>query len=95
MVVVGETLGRAPRRPKFDGPSAATIGQILAWADEHKAATGDWPNQISGQMTGTDETWGAINVSLSVGNRGLPSGGSLAKLLAEHRGVRNIRIYLR
>ena len=66
-----------------------TIKQILAWADAYKAASGDWPKQDSGQVTGTNKTWGGINSALSRGNRGLPSGSSLAKLLSEHRGVRN------
>ena len=77
-------------RSHLDLPTL-TIKQILAWADAHKAATGHWPNQNSGQVTGTDETWGAINGSLYAGVRGLTGGSSLAKLLAEHRGVRNIR----
>ena len=67
-----------------------TVEQILAWADDHEAATGDWPNLKSGQVTGTDETWAGIDAALSRGNRGLPGESTLAKLLAEHRGVRNI-----
>ena len=67
-----------------------TIKQILAWADEHKAATGDWPNRSSGPVTGTDELWSAIDTALKEGNRGLPRGSSLAKVLAEHRSVRNL-----
>jgi hypothetical protein len=68
-----------------------TAEQILAWADAHKAATGDWPSKDSDQVTGTDETWAGINTSLVRGNRDLVGGSSLAKLLAEHRNVRNIR----
>jgi hypothetical protein len=68
---------------------ALTIKQILAWADEHSAATGTWPKLKSGQVTGTDETWGGINTALSQGGRGLPSGSSLPNLLTEHRGVQN------
>ncbi len=65
------------------------IAQILAWADEYKTMTGDWPNARSGDVAGTNEKWSAINASLKVGNRGLPRGSSLAELLAEHRGLRN------
>jgi len=65
------------------------IQQVLGWADEHKAATGDWPGKESGAVTGTDETWAGINASLRIGNRGLPAGSSLARLLAVERGVRN------
>ncbi len=67
------------------------VEQILAWADAHKKRTGDWPNQYSGQVTGTEETWTAIHASLSKGKRGLPGSSSLAKVLHEHRGVRNIQ----
>ena len=68
-----------------------TVKQILAWADAHKAGTGDWPNQFSGQVTGIQETWHAIQHALLVGRRGFPGGSSLAKLLAERRDVRNIK----
>ena len=61
-----------------------TVEQILAWADAHKAARGGWPNAKSGQVTGTDETWAGINAALIRGNRGLPGGSSLSRLLAEH-----------
>lgn len=62
-----------------------TIDQILAWADAHNAATGDWPSKNFGQVTDTDETWARINAALNRGNRGLPGGSSLAKLLAKYR----------
>jgi hypothetical protein len=35
------------------------------------------------------ETWSRIDSALLAGNRGLPSGSSLALLLANHRGIRN------
>jgi hypothetical protein len=35
------------------------------------------------------EVWGKIEIALCTGARGLPKRNSLAKLLAEHRGVRN------
>jgi len=71
------------------GLAALTIKQILVWVDQHKAATGEWPRLISGKVIDTDETWRAIEHSLRTGRRGLPGGSSLAKLLDEHRGVRN------
>jgi hypothetical protein len=67
-----------------------SIEQILAWADAHKAATGDWPRITSGKVKDTDETWLGIDATLRAGRRGLPGDSSLAKLLAEHRSVRNI-----
>jgi hypothetical protein len=63
--------------------------QILSWADMYKEAKGDWPNSESGKVTGTDESWLGIDASLRAGRRSLPGGSSLAKLLAERRGVRN------
>jgi hypothetical protein len=65
--------------------SPLTIKQILAWADEFKAASGAWPNHISGPVAGTDETWSGINQALGAGRRGLPGGTSLAKLLEQRR----------
>ncbi|MBY0523623.1 MAG: hypothetical protein K2R98_09490 [Gemmataceae bacterium] len=66
-----------------------TEQQILAWADAHHARTGEWPT--SGSITDAPgETWTAVQVALRQGRRGLPGGSSLALLLAEHRGVRNV-----
>jgi len=67
------------------------IEQILVWADEYQKSTGDWPDVKSGQVAGTDETWAGINAALTLGYRGFRRGSSLAKILAAHRGVRNIR----
>jgi hypothetical protein len=67
-----------------------TEEQILAWADAHRAATGRWPLQTSGAIAGTrGEKWSDIVDALREGNRGLPGGSSLARLLARHRGVQN------
>jgi hypothetical protein len=66
-----------------------TIDQILAWADAHHAATGQWPSQNSGPVQDAPgETWAAINSGLITGLRGLPGGTSLARLLDEHRPER-------
>jgi hypothetical protein len=66
-----------------------TIEQILGWADAHCARTGRWPNHKSGRIAeAPSETWGRIYLALKEGRRGLPGGRSLARLLAEHRGVR-------
>ncbi len=80
---------RGVRNPK--GLPNLTVKQILQWVDKHKKRTGAWPGQKSGKVSeAADETWLGINDSLDRGRRGLPGGSSLAKLLAEHRGVRNI-----
>jgi hypothetical protein len=66
-----------------------TVQQVLAWADAHHARTGRWPGAASEVISGAaGETWLAVNHYLVRGSRGLPKGNSLAKLLAEHRGVR-------
>jgi hypothetical protein len=63
-----------------------TIGQIIAWAEAHHAATGKWPNYYTGRVRHApfDVTWCAINSALRCGTRGLPPGWSLRRLLAEH-----------
>jgi hypothetical protein len=72
-------------RDRMDLPSL-TIDQILAWADEHHNRTGKWPTSKSGPVHGAPgETWGAINVSLERGLRGLLGGSSLAQLIRRYR----------
>jgi hypothetical protein len=68
-----------------------TIERILRWVDAHHKRTGRWPIQSSGVVPGNpNETWAVVNAALVAGTRGLPRGGSLARLLARHRGVRNV-----
>jgi hypothetical protein len=67
------------------------IEQILAWADDHRQATGEYPDSRSGPVRAAPppgETWAIINSALSHGRRGLPGGSSLSRLLVEHRGHR-------
>jgi hypothetical protein len=67
-----------------------TEKDVLDWADAHRQRTGNWPTSRSGKVLGVvDENWSNINHVLRVGLRGLPGGSSLARLLAEKRGVRN------
>lgn len=66
------------------------MAEILAWADAHFARTARWPRAKDGRIReAVDETWLAVEMALRAGGRGLPRGGSLPRLLAEHRGVRN------
>jgi hypothetical protein len=68
-----------------------TVEEILAWADAHHEATGEWPRIDSGPVAGAPtvgDTWAYIHDALSRGLRGLPGGSTLVRLLAEHRGVR-------
>ncbi|MCH8970313.1 MAG: hypothetical protein IIA66_14500 [Planctomycetes bacterium] len=67
-----------------------TVKQILAWANAHHERTGKWPEDRSGPVhEAPDETWPALSQALKSGRRGLPSGGSLARLLARHGRKRN------
>ncbi|MBI3466693.1 MAG: hypothetical protein HY000_27075 [Planctomycetes bacterium] len=67
-----------------------TLRQILQWADAYHARHGKWPDHKSGLITGTNgETWCAVEIALSHGQRGLPGGSSLARLLAANRSVRH------
>jgi superfamily II DNA or RNA helicase len=70
-----------------------SIKEVLLWADQHKRRTGRWPQKEgSGEVKDAPgESWTAINSALRMGLRGLPGGSSLARLLTEHRGVRNVQ----
>jgi hypothetical protein len=70
--------------------STLYISQILNWADAYHKRTGQWPNLYSGTIWGKkDDSWRRVDSALRLGLRGLPGGSSLARLLAEQRGVRN------
>jgi hypothetical protein len=79
---------RGARNPK--SLPNMTVPGILAWADAHHRRTGAWPNENSGSIVDAPgETWIAVCTALGGGARGLPGGSSLARVLAQHRGVRN------
>jgi hypothetical protein len=62
-----------------------TEPKILAWARAYRRAHGNWPQHRAGPVAQSPgDTWSAINSALSVGNRGLRGGSSLAKLLRKH-----------
>lgn len=70
--------------------SVLHVQQVLAWADEHFARTGNWPRKEGGRVHGApDEKWQNIDQALRTGLRGFPGGWSLPQLLAEYRGARN------
>jgi hypothetical protein len=76
------------RHPLY--PPGLTVEQILGWADAHREATGLWPSYLSGAVgQAPGETWCAVDSALREGARGMPGGSTLARLLAQHRGVRN------
>jgi len=71
-------------------PPKLSVSQIIHWVKAHYQRTCDWPKEDSGPIPeAVGETWLAIDMSLRKGRRGLPAGGSLARLLAAYCGVRN------
>jgi hypothetical protein len=61
---------------------------ILAWADAHKARTGEWPKGRSGPVADAPgETWKGLDLALLRGSRGLPGGDTLIRLLRRERGL--------
>ena len=67
-----------------------SIEQILAWADDHRAQTGEWPTITSGRVRGGGGVgWSGLDKALWMGRGGLLGGSSLFQLLAQERGVRH------
>lgn len=85
-----DPMRRRRKRVPYRKPPLS-IAAILAWADEYHQRLGRWPvARSSGAIRGQAElTWTAVDMALSKGNRGLPGGTTLAKLLAKHRGHRH------
>ena len=71
--------GRSGRPP-------LSIPQIVYWADEWFQQHGEWPQVGSGWIPGTDEKWANVHRCLVNGQRGLPGGTTLEKLLSDLRG---------
>ena len=71
--------------------SRFTIRLILAWADAYFRRNGEWPTFKSGDIpVSPGDTWNCVDRALRNGIRGLTGGASLARVLAKHRGVRNL-----
>jgi hypothetical protein len=67
-----------------------SIEQILVWADAWHARTGLWPTKRSGALRGRGGvSWRTLDTVLREKRAGLPGRSSLARLLADSRGVRN------
>jgi hypothetical protein len=67
-----------------------TYKKIVEWAQKHYDRTGKWPNRFSGEVTDSPgDTWTAVEIALYQGDRGLPGGVTLNKLLAKHCGKRD------
>jgi hypothetical protein len=72
-------------RPEF------RIDAILEWADAWLLRIGAWPTLTSGPIPeALGDTWRRVDRALRGGYRGMPGGSSLARLLDERRGVRNL-----
>ena len=90
--VTGGQMQEFAQRLRDAVPRPLTEEQILGWADSYKERTSNWPTRTSGDIPeAPGDKWSAIDAALSAGLRGLPEGSSLAKLLHERRGVRNIQ----
>lgn len=98
-ITLGRLLAEKRNAPYLDRPRrhsgpppGLTVEEILSWADAHHRRTGRWPVENSGHVVDAphSETWLAVTSALREGGRGLPGGSSLAELLREHRGVRNL-----
>lgn len=77
-------------RSQVHRPSLS-VAQVLRWADAHQQRTGQWPLWDSGEVAESPgETWLMVSNALRDGTRGMPEGSSLPRLLAEHRGRRNL-----
>jgi hypothetical protein len=62
-----------------------SVAQILDWADAYYAAQGVWPGFKSGPVEAAPgEIWAWIDRALWLGQRGLPGGTTLTRLLNEH-----------
>jgi hypothetical protein len=86
----GPTAHGRPRGSQPKAASAVDGGDDRAWADSHRERTGRWPRVRSGPIRDAPgETWSGVETALEKGNRGLPGGSSLVKLLVEHRGARH------
>jgi len=79
--------------PIVNDPPPLTIPRILSWARAHRRRTGHWPQINSGVIPeAPSETWSKVNGALEKGQRGLPRGSSLAKLLVERVGARHRKL---
>jgi hypothetical protein len=88
--VTGGQMREFALRLQDAAPRPLTVEQILAWADSHYEEKREWPRRDSGPVLGEpDEAWSAVDSALRMGVRGFVGGSSLAKFLAEKRGVRN------
>ena len=66
-------------------PVQLSVAQILAWADQYQRRTGRWPRTSTEPVTpGAPVTWRTVDYCLRKGQRGMPGGSSLVRLLVQH-----------
>jgi hypothetical protein len=87
----GTTLARVlaefRQAPNIYTELPLSVERILAWAEAHHAATGQWPSSKSGPVLGAEgERWKTIETALRVGHRGLPGGQSFGRLIRAYAG---------
>ncbi len=62
-----------------------TEAKILAWADAHHRRTGRWPtNRTEAIPEAPGENWSMVERALREGQRGLPGGTTISRLLMKH-----------
>jgi hypothetical protein len=82
-------MSHRPRRLRARKPPL-THDLILAWADDHREKTGEWPDVHCGEvLAAPTEKWANIDQCLRIGFRSLPGGDTLSKLLVRERGHRS------
>jgi hypothetical protein len=83
-------LAKRRRVPNKQDLPPLSINQILSWADAYHKRTRAWPRcRREPIREAPGLTWIGLDSALREGRRGLPGRVSLARLLAEKRGVRN------
>src|SRR5262249_28755033 len=86
----GDTLARvlARHRGKRNRKAlpALEVEQVREWAIAHFRRTGGWPTRKTGSIADAPgETWAAVELALYRGQRGMPGGSSLARVVRECR----------
>ena len=72
-----------------------TVRRILAWADAYHRREGKWPAKDSGSIPeASGASWDRVDGALTKGQRGLPGGDSLSRLLMRS-GRRPYKEYVR
>ncbi len=83
---LAELLAEQRDVPDNSNPPPLTKKQVLAWAEAHIKRTGQRPAHNAGLIPKSDGvTWRHIHDALRLGQRGLPSSGSLAEFFNANR----------